>query len=119
MGQIHRSDRIGLQGRDPRDTTRTVLGPTWNLGYNSVLHTTPSRGCHAVCYVDDNYPRWGNERVDVLSRGEVVAAATIRSIRKVGLKIVAKKTEALFMYNRTEVGMPPPDQYFFVNEIRI
>lgn len=88
----------------------SVLGSLlWNLGYDAVLHTAlPPPGCSIVCSADDTLVlAEGRSWEQSLARGEVAVSAMVRFIRDVDLAVAAKKTEALFFYNRARG--PPPD----------
>jgi len=89
----------------------SVLGPLlWDIGYNVVLQTALPPGCSITCYADDILIlAGGRDWAEAISRGEVAVHSTINSIQRAGLKVAAKKTEALFMYEKKEKGQPPPN----------
>lgn len=74
-----------------------------------------SPGCKIICYADDTLvlageKDWGKSFL----RREVAAHAVARSIREAELNVTAKKTRALFFYQRAQ-GLPPLNLSLFVD----
>ncbi|XP_025159768.1 uncharacterized protein LOC112589683 [Harpegnathos saltator] len=76
----------------------SVLGPLlWDIGFDRVLRTPLSDGCHVVCCADDTLvvveaESWGEARF----RAEVAVASVVGTIGDLGLKVAPLKTEAVF-----------------------
>lgn len=91
----------------------------WNLEYDAVLRTFLPPGCELVAYADDTLilaggKNWGR----VLSRTEVSVSCVVRSIRGLGLRMAAEKTQAMFFHS-WHAGSPPPDMFLPVKSAHI
>lgn len=97
----------------------SVLGPLlWNLAYDQVLRSTLPIGCSAICYADDTLVLAnGEDWQDAIANGNMAVAVIVRSIRTMGLKVAAEKTEAMFLHDGT-LGTPPPS-FIRISDTRV
>lgn len=87
----------------------SVLGPIlWNLGYNQVLDAAVPPGAQVVCYADDTLIiAAGKKWTRTLRLTETAVASVTSKIRDLGLKIAAKKTDALWIHCLPRSRHPP------------
>jgi len=96
-----------------------VLGPfLWNLAYDHVLRSALHPGSSVVCYADDTLVLAGKQEWgEATTRAEIALENVVRSIRVLGLEVVARKTEAVFFHGRSRG--PPPPTLIRVGEARV
>ncbi|XP_011884010.1 PREDICTED: uncharacterized protein LOC105571145, partial [Vollenhovia emeryi] len=87
----------------------SVLGPLlWDVAYDGVLRAALPAGCTCVCYADDTLVLAGGEDWgEAIARGNLAVACAVRAIRALGLRVAAKKTEAVFFHDGS--ARPPPE----------
>jgi len=77
----------------------SVIGPLlWNVGYDVILHKDLEVGSHLICYADDTLIlSEAKSAADSLSRASLQTHRILHEIRRLGLRVAARKTEvALF-----------------------
>ncbi|KMQ84576.1 reverse transcriptase [Lasius niger] len=85
-----------------------ALGPLlWDIAYNNVLRTALLPGCNVVCYADDTLllaggGDWGEAR----EIANLTVACVVRAIKRMGLKVTPRKTEAIYFHDGFR-GVPP------------
>ncbi|XP_070529759.1 uncharacterized protein [Cardiocondyla obscurior] len=78
----------------------SVLGPAlWNLAYDRILRVSLPPGCSIVCYADDTLVlARGEEWVEARTYAELAVSAIVSAIQRLGLRVAANKTEAIFFH---------------------
>ncbi|XP_011858815.1 PREDICTED: uncharacterized protein LOC105556341 [Vollenhovia emeryi] len=110
-----------LSGRkNPAGTGKgSVLGPVlWDVAYNAVLEAALPSGALSVCYADDTLVlAEGETWEEAVATANVAVACIVRVIEGLGLRVAARKTEAVFLHNGKHG--PPPDSRIMVGDTRI
>lgn len=80
------------------------MGPLlWNVTYDEVLDKRLPPGCSLLCYADDTLMVVSADSTEEVCRlAEVCSGMLISSIRGLGLRVAAEKTEAILFQPRRE-----------------
>lgn len=80
----------------------SVLGPLlWNLTFDSTLRIDREPGRQIICYADDTLIIATGKDVGVAAhRAGIQTARVLRQIKRLGLKVSERKTEAVIVHGR-------------------
>lgn len=80
----------------------SVLGPLlWNITYDKILNVEIPDDCYIICYTDDTLLVAITDNVsEAVACVELTTARLAREIEEIGLKLAAKKTEAIVFMPR-------------------
>lgn len=87
----------------------SVMGPMlWNLGYDEVLRTVLPPAATIIGYADDTILIIGASNWDeTRALANLTVNCVLQAITRLGLRVAAHKSEAVYFYSRAQ-GDPPP-----------
>lgn len=75
----------------------------WNVTYDSTLRVNRETGCHVVCYADDTLViATADDANSTAVRAGIQVARILFQIKRLGLRVSEKKTEAVIFYGRVK-----------------
>lgn len=101
--------KIGVKAMTAGVPQGSIMGPLlWNIAYDYVLDVFKEPGCSVLCYADDTLViATAKNRRDLVGKANLQTSLVTKRIRELGLRVSARKTEAIvFLGRRTRLADP-------------